>query len=199
MTPTSPQLHPVIAPLRIVILDRGRAFRVVLPAPEDGEMLAEVLRETVCQEMYWNSEWFEWVGVSRSAMYRDYMDMVIADLQAAWVEAHEQLEPAPGQLALPPAPGDVGKGMRGLIQMAQEMGMDYRELEMRLRNGWPYKITERQAALIPIDDTGEFEHRVEYFFNKAHAKWNVENKDKVKEPPRKRPQLEEDESYFEVN
>lgn len=187
MTLSSPQLVPVVPPLDIRVSAAGTFFVVILPEPDDLEWFEELLKGTGKIEA--NREFLVWkrVWIKEERGYYDPWELE-KFLQEAWLEIHEESAPAPPpMLALPPAPPEVGKGTRGLIQMAEEMGVDYRELEMRLRNGWPYKVTERKATLIPIDGTAELEHRVEYFFNKAAAKWNVENRDKVKEPARKRP------------
>lgn len=185
MTLSSPQLVPAVAPLDIRVSAAGTFFVLILPEPGDLEWFEELLKDTGKIEA--NREFLVWkrVWIKEERGYYDPWELE-KFLQDAWLEIHEEVPPT-APLMLPPAPPEVAKGTRGLIQMAEEMGIDYRELEMRLRNGWPYKVTERKAALIPIEGTAELEHRVEYFFNKSHAKWNVENRDKVKEPARKRP------------
>lgn len=100
--------------------------------------------------------------------------------------------PAP-PLALPPAPvspiapsTEIEPGVRGLIQMAAEMGLDPDELRERLESDrYAYEVTllVRYEGLKKIanGDYGSYRIESEYFFNKAAAEHNVAN---VNEPGR---------------
>lgn len=180
MTLSSPQLVPVVPPLDIRVSATGTFFVLILPEPDDLEWFEELLKGTGAIEA--NREFLIWkrIWIKEERGYYDPWELE-KFLQEAWLEIHEIDPEPPPMLALPPAPPEVGKGTRGLIDMAREMQLDPGELESRLESGnWNYVVTKRVSAdgfnhRQTEGYKGVWTCRHEYFFNMPDAKHNVAN------------------------